>query len=197
MSSRLVYAALVAAFSAGLVGSAHAASLIGNVIEAEWNYPNKGTHDPEVTINPLQFVVTDSGFETIFDLTDQGLHSVFITANFSAFQLVLTITETVPDTGRHFIIAPFNGPHFKLISGNPFPQVVNATTSDNTAISAFIENGDLFVQLTDWFIAPGDFATINFAATDVPIPAALPLFAAGVGAIALVVRRRRRKVNAA
>jgi hypothetical protein len=42
----------------------------------------------------------------------------------------------------------------------------------------------------------GDITSLNFGATVTPLPAALPLFAGGLGLMALIANRRKRKTTA-
>ena len=192
--SRLRLASSIAALSFALFTSAQAATLIGDSIQTEWNYPTVGTPDPTVSVSPSTFTV-GAGVETTFNV--EGGRA-FVSVDFDASSLVMAITTA--ESGLSWLSAAQNGPAFTVLSGNAFPSIASATTSNGGSIAAYLLSGELFVNLGGWAFASGDTATVTFASIDTvtPLPAALPLFGSILGAGGLIGwMRKRRTANTA
>ena len=88
MVSRLKLATSIAALSFALLTSAQAATLIGDTIQTEWNFPSVGSPDSTVSVSPSTFTV-GAGVETTFNV-ETG--RAFVSVDFNANSLVMVMT---------------------------------------------------------------------------------------------------------
>ena len=95
------------------------------------------------------------------------------------------------------VAGSFVGPIFTVLAGNPFPAIVSVTGMP--ASDAIETGGKLELNWQSLTFNNGDQVVVNFAADTLPtpLPAALPLFASGLGALGLLAWRRKRKATAA
>ena len=110
-----VFAGALTSALLGLTGGAHAATLVGSSISAEYDFPNLGTNLCTSCFTPSSFTV-GSGIETTL-----AFSNTTITFDFSANQLVVNFVG-----GVGLNPATFSGPVFTL-SGNPFPAIASVT----------------------------------------------------------------------
>jgi hypothetical protein len=188
-----------------LLAPASAASLFGSRISGSYNYPCVGC-DPNVlppsqtggtnyiySTNPI---VVGPGIETILNVNPS--HGDFTTVvDFDADSLLLTMTAAVSYTG-----SPFNGPVFTVLSGHSFGSITGVEVDRHctpcSPLAAFLSGNSLFINWQDGGGTVGDTIRINFSVGDpvfpsaVPLPAAFPLFAAGLGGLGLLGWRRKR-----
>ena len=166
---------------------AHAATLIGNEMSVEYQFPTVGTAYSSASASPTTFTV-GAGNETIINVEDV----TFISVDFSANTLVLTFDTVL--SSPTWTVAAQNGPVFEILSGNPFPTISSVVASNAGSVSASLISGLLFVNLSGWPYDDGAIVTVTFEDTaETPLPAALPLFATGLGALGLLGWRRKRK----
>ena len=71
--------------------------------------------------------------------------------------------------------------------------VMSVTASNGEPIQAFLKEGVLFINWAGMDYDDGDKVTVTFT----PLPAALPLFAGGLGALGVLGWRRKRQRNLA
>lgn len=183
--------ALVLGAAATFSAPALAATLIGNSISGSVHFPVVGQvyGSGSFSYTPNPFTVLDQGPEATLLL--DGF--VPIEIDFDANSLVLTVPI---ETG--FANADFTGLVFDVVAGNPFGDIASVTSPAGQVVVAFLLDGGLYVNLSSVSFNPGDQVTVTFEdATTVPLPAALPLLAGGIGATAWIARRRTRQPHAA
>jgi hypothetical protein len=89
-----------------------------------------------------------------------------------------------------------------LILSNSNPGLVSASLTDPSsgAVEFFTTFGELGTDVVTYdFMTSGgtsNIGTVDIAVTTTPLPAALPLFAGGLGALGLFGWRRKRKAAA-
>jgi hypothetical protein len=179
-----VFAGALTSALLGLTGGAHAATLVGSSISAEYDFPNLGTNLCTSCFTPSSFTV-GSGIETTL-----AFSNTTITFDFSANQLVVNFVG-----GVGLNPATFSGPVFTL-SGNPFPAIASVT---GLPFANVTEPGDQLAL--NWITSSltfngGDQIVVTFVGdtSATPLPAALPLFATGLGAFGLFSWRKKRKI---
>jgi hypothetical protein len=185
---------------------ARAATLTGDVISGSYDYPCDTctlTGGFSYFFNP--FVVDAYGAQTTLFLGNPTFYSAW-TVNFSANSVTLTMAPA-PFTNVSYSADPFNGPEFKVLSGNSFGSITGLVVNNPdcvpcTPITAYLSaNGDtLFINWEGAGGGVGDTITVGFSVGGpvggpivTPLPAALPLFATGLGALGLLGWRRKRK----
>jgi len=175
-------AVVLAALTLLASATADAATLIGDVIAAEYDQPAIGSNkctslcfSPKTfTVQPFPFIEsTGSVASELIDFTDHALTITFIShANFGA--------------------PPFNGFVFTVLSGNPFDVVGSVSGIASSLVSE--PNGLLAINLSGLVFDDGSQIVVTFGApVATPLPGALPLFAGSLGAMGLLGWRRRRK----
>ena len=181
-----VFAGALTSALLDLTGGAHAATLVGSSISAEYDFPNLGTSICTACFNPSSFTV-GSGIETTL-----AISNTTVTFDFSANQLVVTFVG-----GLGLALATFSGPVFTL-SGNPFPAIASVT---GLPFANVTEPGDQLAlnwikSSSDLTFNGGDQIVVTFVGdtSATPLPAALPLFATGLGALGLFSWRKKRKI---
>lgn len=181
---RLIAIAAISAFAA-FTSASHASTLIGNVIEAQYEFPTIGTPYPLSSVTPNPFTV-GAGIDAVIDV--EGVTQLSI--DFGANALLITLDTIL--TNPQWNAASQNGPVFSVVSGSLFPAIANVFASQGS-VSAFLLNDKLYVNLAGWSYHDGDTISVEFGASPVPLPAALPLLAAGLGAMGFMGWRKRRK----
>jgi hypothetical protein len=177
----LAAATALAAFTA----PSHASTLIGNVIEAQYEFPSIGDPYINSTVLPNPFTV-GAGIDAVIDVENVTQLSI----DFSASSLLITIETSLIYPAWN--AAGQNGPVFSILSGNAFTAITNVVASQGSVI-AFLLSDKLYVNLAGWSYHSGDTIRVDFAGSPVPLPAALPLFAAGLGAMGFMGWRRKRR----
>jgi hypothetical protein len=168
-------------FSLFLLNPVHASILIGNEIEAEYDYPGFAPYGPS-SVTPNPFIV-GPGLETVISIEDV----TFLNVDFSDTSLLITLITILTDPV--WLPALQNGPVFTVLSGNPFPAI-SSVTSTSGPVSAFFSSGRLFINWAGMPYHTGDTVTVSF---ETPLPAALPLFASGLTGFGVLGWWRRRK----
>ena len=170
-------------------GSARAATLTGDSIQARYFFPDTSTVYASAT-QPAPFTV-GAGVDGTMIITDAGGQTT-LNFDFDVSSLVITLITQIPNPT--WDSATQNGPAFTILSGgNPFIGVDSVTTSmiaNAGPIQAFLQGGVLFINWAGMTYKDLDTVTVNFAT---PLPAALPLFAGGLGAFGLLGWRRKRQ----
>jgi hypothetical protein len=177
---------------------ARAATLIGDVISAVYDYPTLGT---DINCSPFScftanpFTVTGSASFVPETRSAGPLPDIQI--DFSATSLVLVFNRShiFFDPGSiPFSSATFNGLVFTVVLGSPFDPVASLAGIDLARVSE--PNGQLAINLEGLTLPGGSNIIINFAPTGVtPIPAVgLPgmgMVLAGGGLLAWWRRKRK------
>jgi hypothetical protein len=180
--SGVALAALVC-FGGAKVSSA--TTLLGNNMQAQYLFPDTSTPYGSSSVSPNPFIV-GAGIETTIDV--EGV--TFLDIDFSDTSLLITL-RTVLGSPTWNSVA-HNGPAFSVLAGNLFPAITTVTASNAGPVSASLLSGVLYVNWAGMSYQNGDTVQIAFAPSAVPLPAALPLLAAGLGTLAVVARRRKR-----
>jgi hypothetical protein len=179
--------------------SAAADTMLGSTISGSYDYPCVGCTDVgSFWYSTNSFVVSDQAVET--SLYTGGGGSQW-DANFDANSVTLTMAPA-PGSSVSYTPAPFNGPVFTVLSGNSFGSVtgIHANNPDCIPcypITAFVLGDSLYINWQGAGGSVGDTVQIDFTVGEpivapVPLPAALPLFAGGLGVMAWMARRRKR-----
>ena len=179
---RSLAGALLAVGLAFGASGASAATLMGNSIDAAYYFPDSGTVYPFGTASLNPFTV-GAGVDTTIDV--EGVTSLLI--DFSATSLVITLQTIL--TNPTWNAAAQNGPAFRVLSGNPFPEIDSVVASNAGPVTAFLLGGDLFVNWAGIPFTSGDTVTIEFV--PIPLPASIVVLGFGLGVIGWVGHRRR------
>ena len=181
----ILFGIILAGSSPCLSTGAKASSLIGNSITAEIDFPSLGTPAGASDVfTPDPFTV-GTGIEAVYSLSGTQIYNV----DFSAQALTLTFLVNVSYSTYSFL-----GPVFTR-SGSPFDSI--ATVSGIAAASVSEPSGELAINMSGVDFSNGDQIVVTFANSATPLPAALPLFASGLGGLGLLSWRRKRKAQAA
>lgn len=188
------------------VGTARASTLIGDVISGSYDYPCDSctlTGGFSYFTNP--FVVQTPAAETALFIGNPVYYSAW-DVYFNANSVTLTMA-TAPLTDAFYSADPFNGPVFTILSGNSFGSITGLVVNNPDCvpcnpITAYLspDGSTLFINWEGAGGEVGDTITVDFSVggpIDTPLPAALPLFATGLGVIGLLARRRKRKAATA
>ena len=170
-------------------GSPRAATLTGDLIQAQYFSPDTSTIYLLAT-PPAPFVV-GAGEEGIMLISDDGGQTT-LHFDFGSNSLLITLNRppNSPIPNPTWSNADQNGPAFTIQSGNPFIGIASVAASNLAPISAFLSNtGVLFINWAGMSYKDGDTVSVTFT----PLPATLPLFAAGLGALGLLGWRRKRQ----
>lgn len=162
--------------------------------------------DVTVNVSPNFDVTTGNHWALTFDLATSGLSITGLPSPF------------VQETGSSFINDPFNAKSFNYAIGcngsyNGMNSCAVTMGVDPTGFSFVIVGaGALSPVLTDGVYFTADIYDLGTGKTGVvgassvlgggnqgetPLPAALPLFASGLGVMGFLARRRKRKVSSA
>jgi len=187
--SRIIAIAAISALAA-FTSPSRASTLIGSEIEARYEYPSAGI---EYGPPPVSILVGD-GVETVINIENV----TWLSIDFSASSLLITLNTILENPfptwsgPPNFPAVTQNGPVFRMLSAAAFPSITNVVTSQGSVI-VFLLNDELYINWAGWSYRTGDFVRVDFAASPVPLPAALPLFAAGLGAMGFMGWRRKRR----
>jgi hypothetical protein len=186
---------------AGLASPVSASSLTGDVISGSYDFPDDMTTNVggfSYFNNP--FVVSGPAAETTLFVGNPVYYEAW-NVFFDSNSLTLTMAPA-PLTNASYTADPFNGPVFTVVSGNGFGSVTNVITNLHctpcTPVTAFVSGNSLFVNWEGAGGQVGDTITVDLSVDGpiTPLPAALPLFAAGLGGLGLLGWRRTRKAQA-
>jgi hypothetical protein len=185
--SRAIALAAVTALAA-FTAPSHASTLIGNVIEAQYEFPSIRTPYVGSTVLPNPFTV-GAGIDAVIDVENVTQLSI----DFSESSLLITLDTILANPTWN--AAGQNGPVFSVVSGIAFPAIANVVFSQGPELSviAFLLNDKLYINWAGWSYQDGATVRVDFVTSPVPIPAALPLFAAGLGAMGFMGWRRKRR----
>ncbi|MFN4154878.1 MAG: VPLPA-CTERM sorting domain-containing protein [Paracoccaceae bacterium] len=181
---RFLKPSLLAIFMVCATTAAHAATLIGNSIEAYYYFPTIGTEYGGASVAPNPFVV-GSGVDTVINV--EGV--TFLNIDFSANTLVITLNTILSNPTWNNALQ--NGPAFKVLSGNAFSPVSSVVTSNSGPVSAFLSGGDLIINWAGMSYSSGDTVTVSFEPSAVPLPASVGFLTLGLAGLAWAGRRRR------
>lgn len=184
---RFLRPSLLAIFMVCATTAAHAATLIGNSIEAYYYIPTIGTEYGFASATPNPFVV-GTGVDTVIDV--EGV--TFLNIDFSANALVITLNTILFSPTWNNALQ--NGPAFKVLSGNAFSPVSSVIASNSGPVSAFLSGGDLIINWAGMSYGDGDTVTVNFEPSVVPLPASFGFLTLGMAGLAWAGRRRRSAV---
>ena len=136
------------------------------------------------------FTVGD-GTETVFDI--EGVTQLSI--DFSASSLLITINTSLGNP--IWANTSQNGPVFSVLSGSLFPAILSVAASQGPpgSVIAFLASDKLYIHWANWNYHDGDTVRVEFETSAVPLPAALPLFAAGLGAMGFMGWRRKQRTT--
>jgi hypothetical protein len=206
LTSACVFAAAIS--SAGSLvepmSAARASTLIGDVISGSYAFPCDTctlTGGFSYFTNPF---VVNSTVETALFVGNPASYSAW-DVNFNPNSVTLTMVPA-PLTDVFYSGDPFNGPVFTVLSGNSFGSVTGLVVNNPDCvpcnpITAFVSGNSLFINWEGAGGKVGDTITVDFSGggpvSATPLPAALPLFATGLGALGLLGWRRKRKAASA
>ena len=180
-----------------LTGPSHAATLIGDSINAEYDYPTTGTvySSSTVSVDPFQ---VGAGEESVISI--EGV--TFLHIDFSASSLIITLDTTLADPIWNSVSQ--NGPAFSILSGNAFPAIYSVVSSNAGPISAFLSSGTLFVNWAGMQYHNGDIVTVTFASGDAarvsavtPLPSTWMMLLSGFAGFGFFAYRGTKKNAAA
>ena len=183
--SKLMATWLSGAFAALMLtcGVGHASTLLGNTIDVQYVWPNVGSVYQDLgtitATNTLQLVT----FQPYFNVEISGSQVWVNASNYY---------------GTYS--GDFNGEYLIDTSVTTFPSYVLDSSSvlpgGNPTIT--IVGNTLEIDFHGLTFAPGSQLVLDFGpVSQTPLPAALPLFATGLGAFGLLGWRRKRKAQAA
>jgi hypothetical protein len=208
MNKALLKSVVVLAATMSLAASASAATLT-----ATWT--NDNTTLPATDYNPTPSIVGVLPLDKqgTFTTTAQGSVPAVQSSpwgNSTSYFSCIDCTATQPPGGQEMVVydAPANTTTFSILWGSP--DAYNTLTFVDSSGDTYAVTGNELGVPTgtgfDWvtFTASGDISSVELydngtAAfeyadpTFTPVPAALPLFAGGLGMIGLLGRRRKRK----
>jgi hypothetical protein len=170
--------AVLAALTILTSPAAHAATLIGDVITAEYDHPTVGAGKcTSLCFNPVTFTV-GSGIESSAHPSSEAI-------DFSDHALTITFL-----LNANFAADTFNGFVFSVVSGNPFDPVFSVSGIASSLVSE--PNGQLAINFNNQTFEAGAQIVVTFGSA-APLPGALPLFSTALGALALLGWRRKKK----
>jgi hypothetical protein len=177
-------AAATALMLMGMFGPAHASTLIGNTVNANYYYPTFGANCcGDVSFSPTSFTV-GSGSETTLTFG-----STPITFDFAASSL--TITFGAPSTTpRSDPPGAFNGPSFTDVNGANFGTIASITGGP---IGTVTDTGN--VLSINWAGVPftdGETAVITFA-NAVPESSTWAMMILGFCGLGFMTYRRKQQ----
>ena len=185
--SRRFFSITGAVFGILLAQSCHAASLTGNVLQASYEFPDLGTAYPFMSVSTNPFTV-GAGEDTVINIENV----TFLSVDFDEDSLLVTLNTTL--TNPTWTGAAQNGPVFNVVSGVPFSPISSVVSSSGGPVSAFLSGGSLVVNWAGMPYMDGDTVTVEFSSVSaVPLPAALPLLAGGIGGLGALSWWRKRK----
>jgi hypothetical protein len=185
-------AALLA--SCGFVASAQA-----NVFDFSFSGPTSGPGSPvsgsgtftTIGSGPAFSVTSVTG--TLTDL-DISLTPFLITGPVSSYagaDNILYYPAQISGSNTTPAFVDFGGISFQTSGGAGYDFNLGGYTQSGPAL--YVLNAEI-LNAAGYAAVPGS-TLINLDVTETPLPAALPLFAAGAGLVGLLSRRRKRKVN--
>ena len=176
-----------AIFGVLLAQSSQAATLTGNVLQAGYEYPTLGAAYPSMSVSTNPFTV-GAGVETVINIEDV----TFLSIDFDADSLLVTLNTTL--ASPTWTAAAQNGPVFSVITGVPFAPIGSVVSSNGGSVSAFLSGGSLVLNWAGMSYRDGDTVRVEFSPVSaVPLPAALPLLAGGLGGLGVMGWWRKRK----
>jgi hypothetical protein len=175
------------------------ASNIGTGNQGTVTLTQNGADEVDVVVSlvPGVLLVNSGGPHTpfVFDLAS-AVSSAIVTVtstNNPSFVAASGSQQATPD-GTFTNGIAYNGSNGGG-HGSPGPLDFSVTDASGITLSDFIANGDGFFFAADVLGTGGNTGTVgaNVALSTTPLPAALPLFAGGLGLLGLFSRRRKQK----
>jgi hypothetical protein len=175
------------------------ASNIGTGNQGTVTLTQNGANEVDVVVSlvPGVLLVNSGGPHTpfVFDLAS-AVSSAIVTVtstNNPSFVAASGSQQATPD-GTFTNGIAYNGSNGGG-HGSPGPLDFSVTDASGITLSDFIANGDGFFFAADVLGTGGNTGTVgaNVALSTTPLPAALPLFAGGLGLLGLFSRRRKQK----
>jgi hypothetical protein len=192
--SKIVVAAIATVPATFIAGTAHA-DFFGDTVRFVYYFPDSST---EFYNNGTSVV------PAVFDLTpDANYLPGTFTATVNADQIVINLDPESPNTWTGPSQLPgvsFNGWVLTDITQNPGITGVTIGSQSNFALVASMISFTSDSITVNWLGLPfgtdGEPSTLTLDvafAPPVPLPAALPLFAGGLGLLGWMARRRRKR----
>ena len=183
MWKRIAIAVLACAPAGLAVTAAEAATLDGLTLSVEYLHPDTSS----VYIGSSGPFTVGTGVDATINV--EGVTDILL--DFAANTLTVTLNTVL--TMPTWNATTFNGLHVMLGSGGSFTGF-SLVSSDIAPVTTSFDPDELFINWAGASYLNGNTLSfdIGYAApAAVPLPAGLPLMAAGVGALAVLGRRRR------
>ena len=177
-----IAAAVLAGAAITAASGLQAATVDGLQLSAEYLFPDTDTVYPNATATgPFTVGAGLDATISVEDVTD-------ILLDFGGSALTLTFSTTLlsPTWLNH----PFNGVKVSMLSDAWFTGFSQIGGSINAAGTSF-DGSNLFINLANVSYVNGSTMTFDVAVAPVPLPAGLPLLAAGIAGFAVLRRRQR------
>ena len=168
--------------------NAGAATFIGSQVTGTLLFPDISTQ-----------YVPPVGPVTVVDPGQEFPSNIFVPGRLFALDINASQITYFTNEAVTYGTSAFNG--FKL-SFSGAPPIVNVTlngASTLVPVDISFDTNDVFLNLSGLAVTPAQFSVVDvtFGTIETPLPAALPLFATGLGALGLLSWRRKRKTQAA
>jgi hypothetical protein len=208
MRQYLIPAAIVLTFGMAAPASAStvydldviSASNIGTGNQGTVTLTQNGADQVNIVVSlvPGVLLVNTGGPHTpfVFDLASAVSGAIVsITSTNSPSFFVATGSQQATPDGTFTNGIGYNGSNGGVGHGSAGPLDFSVTDASGITISDFIANGDGYFFAADVLGTGGNTGTVgaNVALSTTPLPAALPLFAGGLGVLGLFGRRKKQK----